>query len=176
MSRNTTPWHAHAPESYSTWFGLITPLEIAPEPVTILNVEPVGDAAPIARSNSGLSLSLSSRAYFFSSIGVANSFGSNSGIDASASTPPLVGSITTTAPDRRWPRSLPHLASIARKFFSTIFCKRQSIVVTSVVARDRIERLEPAHERAGCVHLDLLAARAPVQLVVVRSSPARLCR
>jgi hypothetical protein len=28
----------------------ITPDEMAPEPVTILKVEPVGDAAPIARS------------------------------------------------------------------------------------------------------------------------------
>ncbi len=102
-------------------------------PVTILNVEPVGDAAPIARSYSGLSLSLSRRLYFFSSIGVANSFGSNSGIDASASTPPVAGSITTTAPARRWPRPLPHFASCARRFFSTIFCKRQSIVVTSVL-------------------------------------------
>ena len=36
----------------------MTPLEIAPEPVTILKVEPTGDAAPIARLYSGCSGSL----------------------------------------------------------------------------------------------------------------------
>jgi hypothetical protein len=29
--------------------GLMAPLEMPPEPVTILKVEPVGDAAPMAR-------------------------------------------------------------------------------------------------------------------------------
>ena len=140
----------------------MTPLEIAPVPVTILNVEPVGDSAPIARSNSGLSLSRSSAAYFFSSIGVANSLGSNSGIEASASTPPFDGSITTTAPASRLPTPLPHFASCAARFFSTIFCRRQSIVVTSVL---------PGTGSSGLSR----RTSAPDALTSTCSPPARPC-
>ena len=49
MSLKVTPWQYQWPESNSTSFCLTTPAESAPEPVTILNVEPVGEAAPIAR-------------------------------------------------------------------------------------------------------------------------------
>src|SRR5579872_459410 len=112
----------------------MTPDEIAAEPVTILKVDPVGVAAPMARLYSGRSLFSTYLSYLLAVIGVAKSFGSKFGYDAIASTPPLHGSSTTTAPDKCGsPFECVQACSPSYNALETICCSRKSIVVTTTL-------------------------------------------